>query len=267
MARTQKFYFNLINCVLDVAEKLVADCNWGKRISFGLKPGSKFNPVSEYDKVIEIGLRDALRLLAPDIDVYGEECGRVATGLADVLFVDPIDGTKAFVSGSPVWGTILGLSKLGNIVLGAVNYPMLGERLISLGGLTYCRIGASSSFRPLKPRCSVNKPISRCIVATSSASAMTSDELTRFARLEAKVMNTIRCYDCFAYSLLAKGCIDAVVECHFKPYDFVGLVPILKGAGCLVSDWSGNETCYASRIVASRSPTLHTELLAIINNC
>ncbi|WGS83428.1 MAG: inositol monophosphatase family protein [Candidatus Hodgkinia cicadicola] len=267
MTRTQKFYFNLINCVLDVAEKLVADCSWGKHISFGLKPGSKFNPVSEYDKVIEMGLRDALRLLAPNVDIYGEECGSVAMGLANVLFVDPIDGTKAFVSGSHVWGTILGLSKLGNIVLGAVNYPMLGERLISLGGSTYCRIGSSSSFMSLKPRCLVNKHISRCIVATSSASVMTSDELARFTRLETKVMHTIHCYDCYAYALLAKGCIDAVIECHFKPYDFVGLVPILKGAGCLITDWSGNETSYDERIVASRSPKLQDCLLAAINNC
>lgn len=265
MTLTQKFYFKLINALLDIARACVKTCNQCKILDCVSKSECKFDPLSAYDSAIEISIRDALSLITPSASVCGEELGLSARGRARTWFVDPVDGTKAFASGSPIWGTILGVAKRNSVVMGAVDHPMLTERLVAVDGVTYYR-GCDTKFKrlPLQSQCS--RPLSQCVVATSSADVMTASERAKFANLARAVRQVIYYYDCYAYSLLAKGYVDAVFECRFRPYDFLGLVPVLKGVGCCICDWQGNEVCYADRILISRNAAIQTNLLALINN-
>ncbi|XXM93248.1 MAG: inositol monophosphatase family protein [Candidatus Hodgkinia cicadicola] len=263
MTLTQKFCFKLINALLDIIGVPLVACNQCGSIDYASKAKATFNPVSAYDNVIEISIRDALRLLAPAADVYGEECGYNARGAPTTWFVDPIDGTKAFISGSPVWGTILGVLEHNNIAMGGVNHFMLSERIVAVNGITYYR-GANASFRrlPLQPRCS--KPVAQCVIATSSIDAMTAAERAKFNTLARCARHVVYNYDCYAYTLLMKGYVDAVVECHFKPYDFIGLLPALKGIGCCVCNWRGREVCCADKVLVSRSAGVQANVLALI---
>ncbi|XXN13719.1 MAG: inositol monophosphatase family protein [Candidatus Hodgkinia cicadicola] len=263
MTTTQAFYFKLVNALLDVASKLTVAYNQCKRIECVSKSDTEFNPVTAYDNVIEISIRDALTMLSPNIGIYGEEGGLTNAGADNMWFVDPIDGTKAFASGSPIWGTLLAVSKRGNVVLGAAGYAALNERLIGIGGKTYYR-SAHANYKRLFLQCQLDKPLSECVIATSSVAVMTALERSKFNKLADVVRNVVLCYDCYAYALLLKGYVDAVVECRFKPYDFVGLVPILRGAGCCVCDWEGNETCYATKVLVSANLNIQTKVLALI---
>ncbi len=179
--------------------------------------------------------------------------------------MEPIDNTKAFITGSPVWGTVLGIAQRNNIVMGAVNHPMLAERLIAVNGATYYR-GRELEFKRLRPQSQSEKPLAHCVIATSSLNTMAAFERAQFSKLAQAVRHVIYYYDCYAYTLLAKGYIDAVLECHFKPYDFLGLVPVLKGAGCCVCNWQGSEVCYASKVLVSRNRSVQANVLELIND-
>ncbi len=159
----------------------------------------------------------------------------------------------------------MGIAKRDNIVMGAVNYSALTERLVAVGGITYYR-GCDAKFRrlPLQPQCA--KPLAQCVVAVSSADAATIIERAKFAKLMRVVRRVVYCSDCYVYTLLAKGYIDAVFECRFRRYDFLGLVPVLKGTGCCISDWRGTEVCCADGMLVSRNAGIQTSLLGLIND-
>ncbi|AUG91602.1 Histidinol phosphatase [Candidatus Hodgkinia cicadicola] len=265
MTLTQKFYFKLLNALLDSAGASIKSCNQCKILDCVSKSEYKFDPVSAYDSAIEISIKDALNLMTLNVSVYGEELGFNTRAAASTWFVDPIDGTKAFVSGSPIWGTVLGVAKRNNVVMGAVNHPMLSERLVAVGGATYYR-GSGTKFKRLSSQPQRAKPLVQCVVATSSADAMTAIERAKFAKLARAARQVIYYYDCYVYTLLAKGYVDAVLDCRFKPYDFLGLLPVLKGVGCCICDWQGGEVCYADKILVSRNADIRTDVLELIND-
>ncbi|AHL31099.1 MAG: Histidinol-phosphatase [Candidatus Hodgkinia cicadicola] len=265
MTLTQRFYFKLINALLDTAGDSIKSCNQCKILDCVSKSEYKFDPVSAYDSAIETSIKDALNLMTLNVSVYGEELGFNTRAAASAWFVDPIDGTKAFVSGSPIWGTILGVAKRNNVVMGAVNHPMLSERLVAVGGATYYR-GRNTKFKRLALQSQCAKPLTQCVVATSSADVLTAIERAKFAKLTRAVRQVIYYYDCYVYTLLAKGYVDAVFDCRFRPYDFLGLLPVLKGIGCCVCNWQGNEVCYSDKILVSRNADVRTNLLELIND-
>ncbi|AUG91368.1 Histidinol phosphatase [Candidatus Hodgkinia cicadicola] len=265
MTLTQKFYFKLINALLDCAGASIKSCNQCKVLDCVSKSEYKFDPVSAYNSAIEISIKDALNLMTLNANVCSEGLGFNARAAASAWFVDAIDSTKAFVSGSPIWGTILGVAKRSNVVMGAVNHPMLSERLVAVGGATYYR-GCNAKFKRLASQPQRAKPLNQCVVAASSADVMTAIERAKFAKLARAVRQLIYCYDCYVYTLLAKGYVDAVFDCRFRPYDFLGLLPVLKGISCCVCSWQGGEACYADKILVSRNADIRADLLELIND-
>ncbi|MFP3038733.1 MAG: hypothetical protein ACKERG_03935 [Candidatus Hodgkinia cicadicola] len=131
-----------------------------------------------------------------------------------------------------------------------------------IGGKAYWRQG-SCDFRILETATEA-KQIRECVVATSSCSLMTPLERDAFAELFDTAAHVIFDYDCYAYTLLAKCRIDAVVDCRLRPRNFVGFVPILKGAGCVVSDWSGRDVCYSERIIAARTAKIRDDIVELM---
>ncbi|ATW06022.1 Histidinol phosphatase [Candidatus Hodgkinia cicadicola] len=265
MTLTQKFYFKLINALLDAAGADAKACSRCKILDCVSKTECEFDPVSMCGSQIEVCIRDALTLMALNVNMYSEGLRLNARAAANTWFVEPIDCANALATGSPIWGTILGIARRNNIVMGAVDHPMLTERLVAIGGATYYR-DCGAGFRRLRLQSQRAKPLAQCVVAVASADVASAFERAKFAKLTRAVHRMIYCCDCYVYTLLAKGYIDAVVECRFRPYDFVGLVPVLKGVGCSISNWQGDGMCCAGKVLVSRSAGVQTSLLALINN-
>ncbi|MFP3039200.1 MAG: inositol monophosphatase family protein [Candidatus Hodgkinia cicadicola] len=248
---------------MDALELHTRSISCARDVNFVSKDETRFNPCTCFDRIIEAAAFDMLRLIDPMAELFGEESSRLNIGArGSTWLIDPVDGTKAFACGSKIWGTLLALIVGGDLRLGALNHPELRERLIGIAGKTYWSQGGCD-FRILKTPTEA-KQIHDCIVATSSYELMDPLECSAFAELAEAAEYVIFDYDCYAYTLLAKGRIDAVVDCRLRPHDFIGLVPILKGAGCVVSDWSGRDVCYSKRTIAARTAEIRDDIIELM---
>jgi len=209
------------------------------------------SPVTIADREVEMALRARIGQRFPDHGILGEEHGSVHTDAERVWVLDPIDGTKSFISGVPLFGTLIALVEGGVPVLGVIDQPISRERWLGVRG-------ARSTFNGV--------PIStRACPALGSATlfATTPDmfkgaDVEAFGRLKSAVKLARFGGDCYAYGLLASGFIDVVVEASLKPYDFAALVPVIAGAGGSMTDWRGGALGLASdgRVLACGDPRL-----------
>lgn len=220
-----------------------------------------FDPVTAADKAAERIIRKQLARLHPDHGILGEEYGHTTGQTPFTWVIDPIDGTKAFITGSPLWGTLIGLQYQADAVLGMMDQPFTGERVWAAGGASQW-LQPDGKVRRIKTRrCTI---LDEAILATTSPDLMTSNELAAFLSLKAKARLTRYGGDCYAYCLLAAGHIDLVVECGLKPHDVVALIPIIEQAGGRITTWDGKRAISGGRIVAAGDPTLHSIVLAHI---
>ncbi len=194
--------------------------------------GDDFDPVTEADRAAEVVMRDLIRETFPDHGIIGEEYGAERPEADYVWVLDPIDGTKSFISGLPTWGTLIGLMKFGQPVYGMMSQPFTRER--------YSGDGKRTRWRGLAPP------------RGDSANGAWSNRRLRYGG------------DCYAYCMLASGFVDVIVEANLKPYDIVALVPIITGAGGVVTNWEGGPAALGGRIVAVGDPGLHAEVLALL---
>jgi len=216
-------------------------------------------PVTIADRAAEAAMRRLIAARFPDHGVLGEEYGRRNTEADYVWVLDPIDGTKSFISGVPLFGTLIALTYCGKPVLGVIDQPILRERWIGATGRRTTLNG-----KPIKTR-----PCRRLAAATLYATApdmFPRREAAAFARLKRRVKLARFGADCYAYALLASGFIDLVVEADLKPYDFCALAPVIEGAGGAISDWKGKKLDLRSdgRVVAAGSKALARQALTIL---
>lgn len=215
--------------------------------------GGAFDPVTEADKAAEVAMRRLIERTFPAHGILGEEFG-VERGDAEFLWVlDPIDGTRAFMSGLPLWGTLIGLQRSGRAVYGMMHQPFIGEHFSGDGGSASYR-GPHGSRRLHTRRC---PSLAAATLSTTSPKLFDEAGALAYARVEEEVRLARYGYDCYAYCMLAAGHIDLVIEAGLKPYDIVALIPIIEGAGGVVTDWSGGRAEGGGSIVASGDPRLH----------
>jgi histidinol phosphatase-like enzyme (inositol monophosphatase family) len=223
--------------------------------------GGAFDPVTEADRAGEAAMRQLIRRTFPSHGIIGEEYGNEREDSEFVWVLDPIDGTKAFISGLPLWGTLIGLLRNGEPCYGLMHQPFTRERFFGDGGTAHWR--GQQSERPLRVR-----PCARLADATLSNTSPTmfdGPQLEAFRRVESEARLTRYGYDCYAYCMVAAGHIDVVVEANLKPYDIVALVPIIEGAGGTVTTWSGESPAKGGAIVASGDKRLHEQVLERLN--
>ena len=191
------------------------------------------SPVTIADRAAEQAMRAVLAERTPEAGVLGEEFGLDRPG-ADLRWVlDPIDGTRAFITGRPLFGTLIALLEEGAPVLGVIDQPVTGERWVGM-------VGERTRFRGPAGRAGTRCCASLDAAELSSTSPeMLGEALPRFQRLAARARRVTWGGDCYAYGLLALGQIDIVAECDLKPWDWAALCPVIEGAGGLVRDWSG----------------------------
>jgi len=202
------------------------------------------------------------RLIAarfPQHGIIGEEYGREREHAEFVWVLDPIDGTKSFISGVPLFGTLIALARRGTPILGIIDQPISRERWVGA-------LGRPSTWNGRAINC---RPCSRLAAATLFATTpemFAGNDAAAFARLTASVKLGRYGADCYAYGLVASGFVDLVVEAQLKPYDFSAMAPIVAGAGGVATDWHGRPLDLASdgRVVVAGDARIHAEALALI---
>ncbi len=193
------------------------------------------SPVTEADRAAERAIRALLADRLPAHGVIGEEYGDHQADAEWVWVLDPIDGTRAFVTGRPLFGTLIGLLHRGRPVLGLIDQPATGERWIGIAG-------RPTTFRaPLggTPGCRPCATLAEAELSCTSPDMFDATTAPRFAALKAAARRTTWGGDCYAYGLLAIGLVDVVVDATMKPWDWAALVPVIEGAGGRCTDWAG----------------------------
>jgi histidinol phosphatase-like enzyme (inositol monophosphatase family) len=220
-----------------------------------------FDPVTQADREVEKLLTTRLAEHFGELPVIGEEhgtSGDPSAGLAWII--DPIDGTRAFISGQPQWGTLLGLLDKGAPVGGWMYLPVLQESFWAVGDLA----GGSSPLGALRRETSDCTQLSEATLVSTHPSMFEGDDADRFWQVESMSKLSRFNGDCHNYALLANGDIDLVVENQMETYDILPLVPIVEAAGGVVTDGAGNPPLQGGMIIAAATPELHAAALAVM---
>lgn len=216
------------------------------RSEFGLEAKADASPVTLADRAAETAIRAILEAERPREGIVGEEYGSTRERAARVWVIDPIDGTRSFVAGRPIFGTLIALLEDGVPVLGVIDQPITGERWIGAKGQPTLFNG-----KPCRTRACAG--LSDAIMATTSPAAFPARDLAAFETLIPRVRDTVWGGDCYNYGLVALGQIDLVIESGLKLHDFAALVPVVEGAGGIMRDWRGNRLTAESdgRVIAA----------------
>jgi len=223
--------------------------------------GGHFDPVTEADRRIEALIRDRLRLDFPSHRVVGEEHGAQGEGDA-CWYIDPIDGTRAFISGMPTWGVLLGLVVEGRPQVGIMHQPFTGETWYAAPGVgARPRVGDRESALRTRAHAELADAV---LYSTHPSMFREPALLERYERLAARCRLQRWGGDCYALALVAQGGIDLMVESCLMPYDILPLVPIIEGAGGVVTDLEGRTPLAGGTVIAAASPALHAAALEIM---
>lgn len=228
-----------------------------------------FDPVTLADKSAEAALRKVINRTFPDHGILGEEYGGENLEADYVWVLDPIDGTRAFISGLPLWGTLIALCHKGRPILGAMIQPFLDE--IFVGGGTNSWLAAiSDSAKCQSLHTSSKTDLSECIVFTTEPTLFEPAERAQYDQLEDNCQLHRYGLDCYGYSMVGAGFGDLTVEAGLQIYDIAALIPLIEAAGGVVTNWQGNPVeglVHDKRlqVLASANSELHIKALDILN--
>jgi histidinol phosphatase-like enzyme (inositol monophosphatase family) len=217
------------------------------------------SPVTIADRAAEMAMRRLIAQHFPEHGIFGEEFGRERPDALFTWVLDPIDGTKSFISGVPLFGTLIALAYRGRPILGIIDQPISRERWIGVQG-------RPTIFNGTPVRCRPCPALAAATVFSTSPDMFRGDDAAAHAGVAAAAKLVRFGADCYAYGLLALGFVDLVVEASLKPYDFSAMLPIVEGAGGIATDWQGAPLTLASdgRVVVAGDRRAHREALALL---
>ncbi len=225
------------------------------------KSAHGFDPVTEADRAAERAIREVIGAAFPEHAIVGEELAEKPGAGPYVWQIDPIDGTRAFISGLPLWGTLIGLTHEGQAIAGQMSQPFLGETFTALAGAA--RAERAGESIPLST--SGARTLASARLATTSPTMFTSQaSRAAYGAVEAACRVARYGTDCYGYCMLAAGHVDLVIEEGLRPLDIVALIPIIEAAGGVISDWKGGPAAHGGQILAAASADLHAEALALV---
>lgn len=227
----------------------------------GSAKGKGFDPVTEADRAAEQVMRRMIVGAFPDHGIIGEEFGLERPDARYVWALDPIDGTKSFISGMPAWGTLIGLMKDGVPVYGMMHQPFIGERFFGDGGSAHYQ-GPAGKRRLLVRDCG---RLEDAILFTTSPLLMNASDRAAFQGVESQVRLSRYGGDCYAYCMVAAGLVDLVIETGLQNHDIIALIPVVEGAGGVVTNWEGGPATQGGRVVVAGSRAVHTQALERLN--
>lgn len=223
------------------------------------KGGRLYDPVTVADKAAEDAMRSLIQQRYPSHGILGEEQG-VAVGSSPLTWVlDPIDGTRAFITGLPLWGTLIALNDGTKPVVGVMNQPFTGERFIGTPG------GAWLGSTPLKTR-ACSDLASATLMCTTPDMFDTEARKAAFEAVAGQARLMRYGGDCYAYCMLASGFVDVIVEASLQPYDVQALMPIIEGAGGVITAWDGSSAQNGGCVVACGDPALHAQMIELLRH-
>ena len=217
------------------------------------------SPVTAVDQAVEDRIRAMIAEAYPDHGIVGEERGASSPGQSFVWVIDPIDGTLPFLAGIPVFGTLIALLRDGLPVLGVIDMPVTGERWIGREGRPTTRNGGPVRVRACDE-------LAAALLSTSNPDFYGAADNRALQRLKAATRWTVYGGSCLAYAQIASGRIDLGIDVGFDPFDYLALVPVITGAGGVISDWDGQPLTLGSgdRIVAAGDPRSQARALEIL---
>lgn len=222
-----------------------------------------FDPVTLADRDAETAIRELIEANYPEHGIIGEEHGvkESSTGVTWVL--DPVDGTRSFVAGVPLWGTLIALNDGNEPVIGLMDQPYTGERFLGRPGGS--ELISHRGNTPLRTRACTS--LSDAMLGATDPSLFTAaDEIAAFS----KILSTVKLRrfggDCYFYCLVAAGMLDIVVESGLQTYDIQALIPIVREAGGVITDWKGGDPQEGGQAIAAATPELHAEALEILSS-
>jgi len=223
--------------------------------------GGRFDPVTDADEAAERAMRTLIAAEFPDHAVLGEEYGGALASEGYQWILDPIDGTRAFISGLPTWGVLIGLYYEGRPLIGVMDQPYLDERY--RGWMAGANTTTRCVTRKLKTRACAS--LGEATLSTTDPYLFAGAEAEAFARARMAAKLTRYGCDCYAYCMLASGFIDAVVENGLKPFDIAALIPIMAGAGGGVCNWEGGDASAGGRVLAWGDARVRDEALTLLS--
>ena len=225
------------------------------------KETDSFDPVTVADRAAERAMRDILARERPDDAILGEEYGTKdgTSGLTWVL--DPIDGTRGYMSGTPTWGVLIAVGPESGPVVGIVDQPYIGERFVGAGSLA--EVTGPQGTHTLATR--APRPLAEATVFTTFPEVGSTDERRAFEAVSDAARLTRYGCDCYAYALVATGQVDLVIEAGLNPYDIQGPQAVVEAAGGIVTTWDCKPAHNGGRIIAAANPQIHAEAMALLN--
>lgn len=217
------------------------------------------SPVTIADREVEATMRTLINQRFPEHGIFGEEHGQERADAEWVWVLDPIDGTQAFITGKPSFGTLIALCRNGVPVLGVIDQAILGERWIGADGHPTTLNGQPATVRACDD-------LSKAYAFTTGPEYFDAATLPAWNRVAAAAKRPRYGCDCYAYALLSSGFVDVVVEAGLKPYDFAALVPVIRHAGGTVTDWNGQALSIRSdgKVCAAGDARVHAQVLKVL---
>jgi len=233
-----------------------------QRIEITNKLADSFDPVTEADKGGERAIRAILDAERPDDAILGEEYGEKPGTSGWRWVLDPVDGTRCFITGRHEWGSLIALEKDEVPVLGILDQPVLGERFIGVNGRT--ELHQAGRVTPIAVRaCADVKDAVLC--ATDPSAYMTESQVAGFECVKSRARLTRYHGDCYIFAMLAMGFIDTIVEGAFRRWDIAALVPLVQGAGGVITNWQGGVWRDGDAVLASGDRRVHEQVIALLN--
>ncbi|MES0824611.1 histidinol-phosphatase [Ruegeria sp. SCP11] len=221
-----------------------------------------FDPVTVADRNAEKAMRDVLARHRPEDGIFGEEFGQVQGVSGRTWVLDPIDGTRGFISGTPTWGVLIALSDQDGPIMGVIDQPYIGERFV--GSAEISRSTGPTGSMPLKTRSTSS--LAQAVLFTTFPEVGTLEERAGFEAVAKHVQLTRYGMDCYAYALLAAGQVDLVIEAGLNAYDIQAPIAVIEAAGGIVTNWQGDPAHEGGRVLAAANADLHTAALEILRN-
>ena len=230
-------------------------------LSADTKETDRFDPVTVADRLSEQAMRAILAQRRPQDAILGEEFGATAGTSGLIWVLDPIDGTRGYLSGTPTWGVLISVADADGPIYGVIDQPFIGERFE--GGLGWAEVTGPMGRKPLKTR--APRPLAQAILFSTFPEVGTPDEAAAFRRVATQARLVRYGMDCYAYALIAAGQIDLVIEAGLQPYDVQAPMAVIAAAGGLVTDWQGGPCAQGGQILAAANGAIHAEAMALLN--
>jgi len=255
--------FAQVESVLLAAAEAAAACTlplFRTALAIDNKLQAGFDPVTEADKGAETAIRAIIAQSFPDHAIIGEEWGTTGSGRHSWI-IDPVDGTRAFISGAPVWGTLVGFAVDGVAVAGLMSQPFIGEHFLAIPGRSTYRRGGQTQPNRTSGLCD----LAAARVFTTTPNLFRGEHWSKWEAVERATRLQRFGMDCYGYALLAAGHADLVIEPALNTYDIAALVPIIREAGGAIACWDGSEPTGGGNVVAAATPQLLEKALDLIN--